>query len=167
MKVLACLLFVSALLFGCGEVSDPKERSIKNENKPENNVEHGKSDPKSEVSFKINLNELYGDWVLIGVSTDRTGLGQAPDGELFFAFRKSGNMTVATEGRQELEENLVEIPAPYEVNDKKLCSTDLIFQVQFHQECAEIIRLNEGRMSIEIEVPGAGYFYKHFLKLDD
>lgn len=166
MKSIIYLLSISFLLFSCNfEVpeDDAKEDDVENQDDNAGEKEDGN---EQEVSFDINMEELYGDWVMIGVGADRIGPGIAPVGEILFAFRDNGNMTVATEGRSELEVNLAGIPSPYTIDDKKLCSDDIMFKMQFKQECAEVIRLNEGRMSIEIEIPGGGLMYKHFVKLD-
>lgn len=117
------------------------------------------------ISFDINMEELYGNWVLIGVGDNPAGPGIAPYGEILFAFRESGEMTVATEGAQELVDNLAGIPSPYRIDGTNLCSDDVVFKLQFKQECCEVIRLNQGRMSIGVAVEG-GIIYKHFVKLE-
>jgi hypothetical protein len=117
-----------------------------------------------EISFDINMEELYGNWVLIGVGDDPMGPGIAPYGELLFAFTENGEMTVATDGEQELIDNLAGIPSPYSINGTSLCSDDIVFNLQFKEGCCEIIRLNQGRMSISIDLE-VGSVYKHFVKL--
>ena len=169
MKYFFIFLPVSFLFVSCGfngsSEDEKADDSIENQKDEDENGEQVSSD---EISFEVHMEELYGDWVLIGVGADRMGPGVAPVGEIMFAFRDNGSMTVATEGREEIKVNLAGIPSPYEIKDKKLCSDDIMFKLQFKQPCAEIIRLNEGRMSIKIEIPGgAGFLYKHFVKLDD
>ncbi len=170
MKTILVSLVLCLLLVGCEGVPDPEEGMSDSEYQKELQEDKEKEalDSSGEVSFDISMEELYGDWVLIGVSEDRSGPGLAPSGEFFFKFREDGYMTIGTEGREELKENIVEIPMVYEVAGNKLCSNDGMFQLQFGENCAEVIRLNEGRMSIEIEIPNGDYIiYKHFVKLDD
>lgn len=160
-------LFLCVTFMSC---SGSKDSNPDIEKSSEEDVTEEKQKTESsadQIAFEINMDELYGDWVMIGVGADRMGPGVAPVGEIMFAFRDNGNMTVATEGREEIEENLAGIPSPYTIDDKKLCSDDIVFKLQFKQPCAEIIRLNEGRMSIEIEIPNGGYMYKHFVKLEE
>lgn len=170
MRSIASLLvpFLVVLNSGCSMSESDKETAADKEEIRKMNESDGDAEkPSNEVPFDINMEELYGDWVLIGVGADRMGPGIAPVGEILFAFRENGNMTVATEGKQELSENLLGIPSPYTIEDKKLCSDDIVFKLQFKQGCAEIIRLNEGRMSIEIEIPNGGFIYKHFVKMEE
>lgn len=170
MKTVLFFLSVSFVVFGCEmsmSESDKETAADKEEIKRMNESAPVDQNGSNEVPFEINKEELFGDWVLIGVGADRMGPGVAPVGEILFAFRENGNMTVATEGKAELDENLIDIPSLYTIEDKKLCSDDIVFKLQFKQECVEIIRLNEGRMSIEIELSGGGSMFKHFVKVEE
>lgn len=162
MKRLLFFLLIPLVVVSC---SDGREDE-KVESKSNGPIQNSSVAPSSEVSFEIELDELFGDWVLIGVGIDSIGPGTAPYGEIFFAFRDSGNMTIATEGVQELQLNLNEIPSPFQLNGNSICSNDLLFKMQFNEPCAEIIRLNQGRMSIAIELEGGGKMYKHFVKVE-
>ncbi|XOV66855.1 MAG: hypothetical protein ACFHU9_14610 [Fluviicola sp.] len=169
MKSILFFLIASCLLFGCDGVPDPEEEMSDSEYQKqlqEDQKQEGQ-DMLDEVPFDINLGELYGDWVLIGVSEDKNAMGLAPQGELFLALREDGRMTFATEGEEEITENLEEIPALFKVMDKNLCSDDALFALQFIQPCVEVIRLNQGRMSVVIEIPEVGVIYKHFVKLGE
>jgi len=163
MKKWFFFLGMVGILAGC---SDSNSERDTNYSGSENNGTHS-SVPLNEVSFDIALEELYGNWVLIGVGADSIGPGTAPYSEIFFAFREDGNMTVATEGIGELQVNLEEIPSPYALDGKSICSDDVLFTLQFGESCVEIVRLNGGRMSIEIELSEGGTMYKHFVKVDN
>ncbi|MCR9172410.1 MAG: hypothetical protein NXI10_07970 [bacterium] len=168
MKMILLLTSLLFLICSCemsesDKETDADKRSIQRMNAPKKKVDNS----NSEISYEIIMEELYGNWVLIGVSEDRNGPGLAPQGELLFAFRKNGAMTVATEGMQEITENLAEIPSPYSIEETKLCSDDPLFALQFVQRCVEVIRLNEGRMSIAVEIPDVGFIFKHFVKLEE
>lgn len=162
MRTIAFISLLIVALSGCSapeieEQEETQDREQVKEAAPEN----------QKIPLTVDLEGLYGDWVLIGVGADRMGPGVAPYGEILFAFRENGIMTVATEGKEELAQNLAGIPSPYIQEGTKLCSDDIVFKLQFKQECCEVIRLDEGRMSIEIEIDGGSKIYKHFVKLED
>jgi len=161
------ILWLFFCLISC-ELSDSKKQEQNSDIGPVvHTQENARTSQVDEIPFEINMEELFGDWVLIGVGADRMGPGIAPVGELLFAFRDNGNMTVATEGKDELLQNLEGIPSPYILEDTKMCSDDVLFKLQFKEECCEIIRLHEGRMSVKVEIPNGEFIYKHFVKLDE
>lgn len=162
MKVVLFFLLVAVTVASCsGTDSEDATRDISFVDN-----ERTSATVSNVVSFDIVPEELYGDWVLIGVGADSLGPGSAPYGEIFFAFRETGDMTVATDGVEELQSNLEEIPSPYKLDGNNICSNDLLFKMQFNGSCVEIIRLNEGRMSVAIQLEEGGIMYKHFVKVE-
>ncbi len=79
------------------------------------------------------------------------------------------SMAFATEGLEELAENIEGIPVPLTVRRGFMCSKDGLFKLHFKKACARVVGLTDTEMLVAIQIPSEpgelSFLFKNFAKM--
>jgi hypothetical protein len=80
---------------------------------------------------EISIDRLVGSWIYTEVRTTVNEEGPSPMGEMLLGITADHTLSFATEGIEELKENLVGVPSSFEIRDNRLCALDMNAEVDF------------------------------------
>ena len=80
---------------------------------------------------EISIEKLVGTWKYAEVRTSVDQKGIAPMGEILLGITDKHTLSFATDGLEELKENLMGVPSRFELRDNKLCALDMSAEIDF------------------------------------
>ncbi len=119
---------------------------------------------------EVTINLLAGFWEYSEVRTNPKESGTPPVGEVLLGITENNELTFATNGIEELKENLKMIPTSFEIRGNALYPKDKMsvsdFKISFNNVKATVFLLNEnelilGKGVLEKETP---VLYMYFTK---
>lgn len=143
MKISLMLSLFIFLLISCsGETS----RSRSNHDIP------NQSNEQEIEPVALSIEKLEGTWEYKEVRMSPEAKGIAPvGGTILMGITKEFKLAFATEGKQELQDNLESIPSFFEIKDKQICASDpndITFKLNFKATCFKLYLLNEKELVI-------------------
>lgn len=108
---------------------------------------------KAEVAIEavdFSLEQLVGNWKYSEVRAMPAEAGTPPIGEILLAFTSDNKFTFATEGMDELERNLKEIPSLFEIKEKAIYpsnpTSEVDFKINFNNKKVKVYLINENEL---------------------
>ena len=133
-------------------------------------VEHS-IEPEKEVEFpplELQLSDLVGIWKLseIRMAPDKTGTPPVTFGnDILMQITDDGLLAIATEGPEELADNIEGIPTEIRIEENFLCADDdIVFKIQFKANCTEVLLVNDAELLFKIDIGEGQHMYKYFTK---
>ena len=106
-----------------------------------------KTDPEA---VEISIEKLVGTWECADIRTSVDETGIAPVGEILLGITDQHTLSFATDGMDELKENLIGVPSSFEIRDNKLYAKDMSaeidFKLNFKNKEVRCYLLNENEM---------------------
>lgn len=157
------IAFCIGMISACSSKVEEKKEV---EKKVESSVVRVDSTPPVEVTTKL----LTGFWEYSEVRTNPKESGTPPVGEVLLGITENNELTFATNGIEELKENLKMIPTNFEIRGNSLYPKDKMsvsdFKISFNNVKTTVFLLNEnelilGKGKLEKETP---VLYMYFTK---
>jgi hypothetical protein len=140
--------------------------------KMENDKELAKKERLADPTpVEISIEQLVGTWKYAEVRVLPFEKGIPPMGELLLGITSDFTLSHATEGKEELKNNLINVPSPFEIKDNQLCATDKLaefeFKMSFGNTKVNCYLLNKTEMILGKDGPdGSTVLYKYFSRVE-
>lgn len=121
---------------------------------------------------EISIEQLVGTWKYAEVRILPFEKGIAPMGELLMGITADYTLSHATEGREELKSNLINIPSKFEIKDNQMCAVadkvaEFEFKMSFGSTKVDCYLLNKTEMILGKNGPdGSTVVYKYFSRVE-
>lgn len=87
--------------------------------------------PDDAQPVEISIDKLAGTWVYAEVRTTVNKTGIPPMGEMLLGITTDNTLSFASDGVEELKENLIGVPSSFEIRDNKICALDMSAEIDF------------------------------------